>query len=301
MKTKESTSASIELFIAMLISGSIGVLVVKSEQPAINVVFFRCAIAFLCLAPYCYFRGLIHSNYWTPRILIPISVAGILMISNWVLLFMAFPLTSISLATLVYHINPFIVMVLGAVFLRQNVTRNDVAWAGLAFVGLALTVNSGSGLAFPSGSEAYGLLLVLIASSLYAGTVILTKLTKDVSPAFIVLVQTGIGALILLPFTDLSESPKTVQQWGLILTLGVVHTFILYCLIFSAYQKLSIAVISIFSFIYPLSTIVFDYVFFNHLINAWQGAGALLILLGTVGIKLGWNILRNVNTTKSVH
>ncbi len=283
--------------IAMLISGSIGLLVVKSEQPAINVVFFRCAIAFMCLAPYCYIRGFIRSAYWTLPILIPVTVAGILMICNWVLLFMAFPLTSISLATLVYHINPFIVMLLGAAFLKQGVTRSDMTWAGLAFVGLGFTVNSGSSLAFPSASEAYGLLLVLIATSLYAGTVILTKRTKDVPPAFIVLVQTGVGALLLLPFTDLSDSPQTLQQWGFILTLGIVHTFILYCLIFSAYQKLSIAMISILSFFYPLSTIVFDYLFFNQLISLWQGFGALLILLGTLGIKLGWNFFRNVNPT----
>lgn len=299
MESKETRSASIELFIAMVISGSIGLFVVKSGQIPTNVVFFRCAIALLCLAPYCFWRGYIRRDYFAPRILLPIVIAGVLMVANWVLLFKAFPLTSISLATIVYHINPFIVMLLGMIFLRQLVTRNDIAWTCLAFIGLIFTMNSDGALAMPSGSEAYGLVLVLFATSMYAGTVILTKLTGNTPPAFIILIQTFVGTLVLLPFADFSSFPQSPQQWIFIVTLGVLHTFVLYCLVFSAYQKLSVSVIAILSFVYPISTVVFDYFFFDHLITYWQIFGAALIFLGTIGIKMSWNILPAARSSKT--
>ncbi|MFP3541481.1 EamA family transporter, partial [Pseudomonas sp. SIMBA_044] len=85
--------------------------------------------------------------------------------------------------------------------------------------------------------------------SLYAGTVILTKLTKNTPPALIVMIQTFVGIFVLLPFADFSALPETSSQWGYIITLGVIHTFLLYCLIFSAYQKLNVSVIAILSFV----------------------------------------------------
>src|SRR5690606_1008098 len=104
-------------------------------------------------APYCLWRGFVRREYFAPKVLLPIVTAGILMVANWVLLFKAFPLTSISLATIVYHINPFIVMLFGMVFLGQLVSRNDIAWTVLAFIGLIFTMNTNGGLSIPNASE----------------------------------------------------------------------------------------------------------------------------------------------------
>ncbi|EPO8329522.1 DMT family transporter, partial [Acinetobacter baumannii] len=46
----------------------------------------------------------------------------------------------------------------------------------------------------------------------------------------------------------------------------------------------------ILSFIYPISTIVIDYFFFDHVLTSTQVLGAGLILLGVLGVKLHWNI-----------
>lgn len=291
MDSKRSCFGTLELMLAMVISGSIGVFVIKSGQQPANVVFFRCACAFLCLVPYCYWRGYLRAKYFKVNILLPVVIAGVLMVINWVLLFKAFPVTTISLATIVYHVNPFVVMLLSVVFLRQSITRNDIAWSVLAFVGLLLAMSNNGKFILPGYSERMGLLLVLCATTLYAGTVILTKLTGDTPPALIVMIQTLVGVFILFPFADFSALPGSAVEWEFIVALGVVHTFVLYCLVFSAYQKLDISVIAIMSFIYPVSAVVFDYLFFDYVITYWQVAGAALIFLGTVGIKLAWKII----------
>ncbi len=52
---------TLEMVVAMLLSGSIGLFVIKSGQSPVNIVFFRCLISALCLIPICYFYGaLLH-------------------------------------------------------------------------------------------------------------------------------------------------------------------------------------------------------------------------------------------------
>ncbi|MCR2246528.1 DMT family transporter, partial [Salmonella enterica] len=78
---------------------------------------------------------------------------------NWVLLFSAYRLASISLATAVYNVQPFFLIGLGALFLGERPTRGKLAWSVIAFAGLLLVLK----LTDHSGGDAYlsGLLLGL--------------------------------------------------------------------------------------------------------------------------------------------
>ncbi len=64
--------------------------------------------------------------------------SGLLIIFNWVLLFAAFPKTSISLATIVYHVNPFVILFLGALVFHEKLNKNDVLWTIVALNRLKL-------------------------------------------------------------------------------------------------------------------------------------------------------------------
>ncbi|PUE09564.1 EamA family transporter [Limnohabitans sp. T6-5] len=274
------------MIVAMIISGSIGLFVVKSGQSPENIVYFRCAIAFICLLPVIIFSGQLKKAYFTPKKLAMMVGSGWLLIFNWILLFKAFPLTSISLATIVYHVNPFIILLLGVLIFKEKFTPSDGFWIGLGFIGLVIII--GIHQTSLSQQELVGLGLVLIATSLYSGSVLITKKLSGTPPLLIVLVQTFAGALITYPLTTSLAQSVTFDQWQFILPLGVVHTAFLYGLIYSAIAKLQLSVIAILSFIYPISTVVFDYIFFDHVISLRQAIGASLILIATVGVKLHW-------------
>lgn len=137
----------IEMIVAMTISGTIGVCVLKSRQSAENVVFVRCGAGFACLLPFCWYRRMICKRYFAPRLLTITVAAGVLMVVNWVLLFKAFSLVTIGFATIVYHVNPFLILIGAALFMRQRITRKDVGWTALAFVGFVILVNPGSAIA----------------------------------------------------------------------------------------------------------------------------------------------------------
>ncbi|MCY6970780.1 DMT family transporter [Acinetobacter baumannii] len=279
---------TLEMVVAMLLSGSIGLFVIKSGQSPVNIVFFRCLISALCLIPICYFYGHFKKVYFGKKELFLMVTSGLLIIFNWVLLFAAFPKTSISLATIVYHVNPFVILFLGALAFHEKLNKNDVLWTIVAFVGLIVIIGLGS--ASVNSNELVGLGLVLIATTLYSISVLITKKLSNTPPLLIVFIQTLSGAIAMTPFMSVFENPPIGQQWLFVVGLGVLHTAFLYYLLYSAIKKIPLNNIAILSFIYPISTIVIDYFFFDHVLTSTQVLGAGLILLGVLGVKLHWNI-----------
>lgn len=279
---------TLEMVVAMLLSGSIGLFVIKSGQSPFNIVFFRCLISALCLIPICYFYGHFKKVYFGKKELFLMVTSGLLIIFNWVLLFAAFPKTSISLATIVYHVNPFVISFLGALVFHEKLNKNDVLWTIVAFIGLIVIIGLGS--ASVNSNELVGLGLVLIATTLYSISVLITKKLSNTPPLLIVFIQTLSGAIAMTPFMSVFENPPIGQQWLFVVGLGVLHTAFLYYLMYSAIKKIPLNNIAILSFIYPISTIVIDYFFFDHVLTSTQVLGAGLILLGVLGVKLHWNI-----------
>ncbi|MFT4191296.1 MAG: DMT family transporter [Comamonas sp.] len=288
MRNGKETLGTAEMSVAMVVSGSIGLFVVKSGQSSEDIVFFRCALAFLCLWPVCACHGLFKAEHFQPRKLALMVVSGWLLVFNWVLLFKAFALTSISLATIVYHVNPFIILLLGVAVLREKFIASDGVWIALGFVGLLVVI--GVGEVSLSREELAGLALVLVATSLYSGSVLVAKKLAGTPPLLIVWVQTFAGAVTTYPLTGSLGEGVAPAQWPFIIVLGGVHTAFLYGLIYSAIAKLRLSVVAILSFLYPLSTVVFDYLFFDHVISMRQAVGAGLILIATVGVKLHWTV-----------
>ena len=70
--------------------------------------------------------------------------------------------------------------------------------------------------------------------------------------------------------------------------LGIVHTGIMYQLLYSAIQKLPTPITGTLSFIYPLVAMVVDYLLFHHALTPVQLVGGLLILFAAAGNNLGW-------------
>ncbi|EXH44754.1 eamA-like transporter family protein [Acinetobacter baumannii 1293320] len=279
---------TLEMVVAMLLSGSIGLFVIKSGQSPVNIVFFRCLISALCLIPICYYYGHFKKVYFGKKELFLMVTSGLLIIFNWVLLFAAFPKTSISLATIVYHVNPFVILFLGALVFHEKLNKNDLLWTIVAFIGLIVIIGLGS--ASVNSNELVGLGLVLIATTLYSISVLITKKLSNTPPLLIVFIQPLSGAIAMTPFMSVFETPPIGQQWLFVVGLGVLHTAFLYYLMYSAIKKIPLNNIAILSFIYPISTIVIDYFFFDHVLTSTQVLGAGLILLGVLGVKLHWNI-----------
>ncbi|MDN7537722.1 DMT family transporter [Burkholderia cenocepacia] len=291
MATNEIRRGAAEMIVAMLMSGTIGWLVMSSQQPLSNVVFFRCVFGTATLAIVCAAFGFLRRSLFSPRMLVLTMFGSLAIVANWLLLFAAYSRASISMATAVYNTQPFMLVALGAIVFRERITASTVAWLVLAFAGLVFVVRVEPAVLAVPGEYLEGVALSLGAAFLYAISSIITKHLKGTPPHLLALLQVGLGVLLLAPFAHFDTLPATVGQWADLIVLGIVNTGLMYVLLYGAVQKLPTAMTGALSFVYPVVAIVVDRVAFGQTLAWTQVVGALLILLAAAGVNLGWRIV----------
>jgi len=281
----EIKRGSLEMVAAMLISGSIGWFVLMSGQPVINVVFWRCAIGALVLLIVCALLGQLKRARLTQATLLLAIAGGVALVVNWLLLFAAYSYSSISIATAVYNTQPFMLVGFGALFLGEKLTIRKLFWLLLAFIGMILVVSAQPN--SPAGQQSYlwGILLSLGAAFFYALMALTAKRLKGTTPHLIALIQVTVGVVMLLPFVD-SHAQASPAQWGMLATLGIVHTGLMYVLLYGAIQKLPTHLTGSLSFIYPIAAMGVDRLAFGHHLVMLQFAGVAIILLAAAGMNL---------------
>lgn len=281
---------SLEMVAAMLISGTIGWLVLLSGLPVLDVVFWRCLFGALTLLLICAAFGYLRPGLLTRTSFALAVLSGVAIVGNWLLLFASYPRASIAIGTAVYNVQPFMLVGLAALFLGEKVTAQKLAWLGLAFLGMLAIVSAhGAG---GSGGENYllGILLALGAALLYAIAALIIKRLTGTPPHLIALIQVVTGTLLLAPWADFVPLPQGQGTWASLLTLGIVHTGVMYVLLYGAIQRLPAALTGALSFVYPIAAILVDWFAFGHRLSAVQWLGVAAILLAAAGMQQGWSL-----------
>lgn len=297
--TPEIRRGAAEMIVAMLMSGTIGWLVVASRQAPINIAFLRCVLGGATLTLVCAALGLLRRKHLPPRTLALAVLGGAAIVANWVLLFAAYSRASISMATAVYNTQPFMLVGLGVVILRERVSASTLAWLAVAFLGLVCVVEVQPAVLAVPGEYLQGVAYAAGAAFLYAISSIITRHLKGTPPHLIALVQLAFGALALAPFIHYGTLPATPLHWAQLVTLGIVHTGIMYVLLYGAIQKLPTAMTGALSFIYPVVAILVDWFAVGQRLAWIQVVGAALILVAAAGVNLGWRIVPQRRGTRS--
>ena len=280
-----------EMTAAMAISGTIGWFVILSGQPVSDVVFWRCLFGAGTLLLVCLALGLIRRDIITPRQAGLAAIGGVAIVLNWLLLFAAYSRASISIATAVYNTQPFMLVGFGVLFFAERLTAAKLLWLGLAFAGMLGIVQAKAGGGTGTDYLA-GIAMALGAAFFYAIAAIVAKKLKGVPPHLIALIQVCVGTLMLAPLANLSTLPTGAGTWALLGTVGVVHTGLMYILLYGAIQKLPTSLTGALSFIYPIVAILVDLVAFGHRLQPLQIVGAAAILISAAGMTLGWSPFR---------
>ena len=287
---KTTQRGSLEMVAAMLISGTIGWLVLLSGQAVLDVVFWRCVFGAVTLLLICARMGFLRRGLLNRTTFALVVLSGVAIVANWVLLFASYSRASIAIGTAVYNVQPFILLGLAALFLGERITLHKLAWLVVSFVGMLAIVSAHHGQG-ESGSEyLLGIALALSAALMYAVAVLIIKRLRGIPPHLIALIQVSTGALLLAPLANVTALPAGAQAWGALLTLGVVHTGLMYVLLYGAIQKLPTALIGALSFIYPIAAIFVDWFAFGHRLEPLQWVGVAAILIAAAGIQLGWRV-----------
>jgi drug/metabolite transporter (DMT)-like permease len=278
----------LDMTAAMLISGSIGWFVLASGRPVLEVVFWRCAIGALALALLCLALGLFRQRLSRAQVGLAV-IGGVAIVLNWLLLFGAYAHASIAVATAVYNVQPFILLGLGALLFGERITAAKLSWLTLAFVGvLAIVLTKPSAAYLGEGSYLFGIAMALLAAFGWAVAAVTTKRLKGVPPQLIALVHVVTGTAMLAPLVDWTSLPQGTHTWTMLATLGIVHTGVMYALMYAAVQRLPTDLQGALSFIYPVVAILIDVVALGTTLQPVQLAGVGAVIVAAAGATLGW-------------
>ncbi len=275
---------SMAMFIsAMLIFGTIGVFRRYIPVSSAFLAMSRGLLGGLLVMGYARLRGRRtgqESGRLSGRTAAKLAVTGAVMGFNWILLFEAYNYTTVGVATLCYYMEPTIVMLLSPALFREKLTLKKGLCATAAVIGMVLVSgvleeNRGAG-------DLRGVLLGLGAAVLYSCVVIMNKKTGGIEPYRKTTVQLLSAGLVMIPYLLLTggfgPAAPDARTAALLLAVGIIHTGIAYVLYFGSMDGLQAQSIAIFSYIDPVSALLFSAILLRENLSAAGIAGAVLII-----------------------
>lgn len=211
-------------------------------------------------------------------------LSGAAMGINWILLFEAYRYTTVSTATLCYYFAPVIVTVLSPLLFRERLTRRQVLCFVMATLGLVLITG------MERGGSVKGVLFGLGAAVFYAAVVLLNKYIRGVDGIQRTFFQFLAAIVTLIPYVAITGgvtlSRLDTPGWLCLLTVGLVHTGITYCLYFSSLKAIPGQRAAILSYMDPLVAVLVSVTVLREPLTWQQALGGSMIL----GFTL-WNLL----------
>lgn len=272
-----------------LMLGTLGVFLEEAGQSPITAVWFRCAFGLLALTVW-----FAATRRWGELRLsgaarLAAVSAGVLAVVNWLLFFEAIERTSISVATVVVHVQPFLVMAFGAWWWKERISRAQAVAALASLIGLALASGWVDGALTGVGwssSYLWGVALALLNSVGYAALTLIANRARGVSPLALAWWQCAVGAVVLLwwPFTQ--GWPAAGPAWAWLAGLGVIHTGLAYVVLYAGVARLTAGRVAVLQFVYPASAVAVDWLVYGRALSASQLLGVVVMLVALVVVGM---------------
>ena len=265
---------------AMGIFGTIGILVKYIPLSSAAIALFRGVTGVIFLSLVMLLTG--KAPDWAAiRKNLPIlCLSGAAMGFNWIALFESYRYTTVATATVCYYLAPAILL-LASPLLGQKLTVKKLLCIGISLVGMIFVSGVTAG-PLPTISEAKGILLGVAAAILYASVMFMNQKLSPIGAYDKTVLQLGAAAIVIAPYLLITQGltfpALTGVQWGLLATIGVVHTGIAYALYFGSMKDLKAEVVAIFSYLDPVIAIVLSALVLGEQMTVPNIIGAVLIL-----------------------
>lgn len=276
------------MVISMTVFGTLGLFVRNIPLSSGEIALYRAGMAVALIGLFLLLTGQKVPVASIKKQLPLLLLSGVAMGFNWIFLFEAYRYTTVSVATLSYYFAPVVVTVACPLLFREKMSPRQWLCFAMSTVGIVLI----TGLGDLSGNDRHflGILLGLGAACLYAAVILLNKFLKGVDGLHRTFLQFVAAVLVLIPYvaltggTDLSCLDGV--GWGSLLTVGILHTGVTYCLYFTSLKELPGQKAAILSYIDPLVAVLVSVAVLQEPISVIQCIGGVLIL----GFTL-WNEL----------
>ena len=211
-------------------------------------------------------------------------LSGCAMGFNWILLFEAYKYTTVSVATLSYYFAPVLVTLLCPILFQEKMGLKQ--WLCFALSTLGIVLITGLGNLSDGSNHLLGILFGLGAACLYATVILLNKAIRTVAGLHRTFLQFLAAIVVLVPYVLLTGGitlhTLNTPGWLCLVTVGVLHTGVAYCLYFSSLKELSGQQVAIASYIDPLVAVIMSVTVMGETLSLPLILGGVLILGSTL-------------------
>ena len=275
---KKETTAKILMATSMFIFGTLAPFVRNINVSSGELALYRAILAAILV---CGFLLITKQKLSLGRIkkeLILLLLSGAAMGINWILLFEAYKYTTVSVATLSYYFAPVIVMIVCPLIFREKYTAKQIVCFLMSTFGLLLITGTAGG----GKQDLVGIAFGLGAAAFYATVMLLNKFIKGVAGLHRTFIQFLAAIVVLVPYVASTSGFNLAGLgnigWGALLTVGIVHTGVTYCMYFSSLKDLPGQEVAILSYIDPLVAVLVSVLWLDEKMTVTQIVGGLLIL-----------------------
>ena len=281
----KNTIGIIEIIVATLIWGSLGVMVRNIDMEPFSIVAYRSLVALpIMLILFRKKKDNLKKNY---KLLLLASIA---ITMAWSAHFYAFKLTTIANTVVLLYTGPIYVAILSPLVLKEVREKKANICLILSILGIFLMYNQGLG----DELNDRGLILGAISGILFAFVIMATKkLSKDYSSITIVTMQLFISVIILSPALFV-EQQVIMENIMLLIILGLVHTAIAEFLFIDGLIKVSTQKASTISYIEPASAIIYAIILLNEIPEGLEIIGISLIATANIILNLNLEDMKKI-------
>ncbi len=277
---KKLWNPRVMLILSMAAFGTLGPFVRQIAVTSGELALYRAVLAVLLIGIFALITRQKISFASIKRELPLLLISGIALGFNWILLFEAYKYTTVSVATLSYYFAPVLVTVSCPILFREKMTVKNWICFAMSTVGIVLITGIGN---VATGQNHFrGILLGLGAACLYAAVILLNKFIKQLEGIIRTLLQFSAAILVLIPYVactgGFSLTSLNTTGWICLLTVGLLHTGVTYCLYFSAIKELPGQEAAILSYIDPLLAVLLSVLVLREEMTLPQIIGGALIL-----------------------
>ena len=268
----------LNIILSMLIFGTIGVVrryipfpssIVALARAAIGLVFLLCVKA---VKREKIDFAAIKRNFW------PLLISGAMLAFNWVMLFEAYNMTTVSVATVCYYMAPVFVIFLSPILFHEGYSNKNFICAGFALFGMVLV----SGVIKTGFVGVGGIIFALIAAAMYATIVILNRTVKGLSGIDRTIFQFAVSVVCMIPYVLLTEKGADLTAGGLVwlmlIVAGIVHTGIAYVLYFGSVADVPAQTAAILSYLDPVTAVILSVTLLAEPMDTAAVIGAVIAL-----------------------
>lgn len=211
-------------------------------------------------------------------------MGGVGYVAQSLCFFSALKYASAGLVALLLYLYPFLVSVLGVVFLRERLTALRTGALVAALVGTALTIGGGVGGSWQG--VALGVATALIYSIyIVVGSRVL-KEEDSLAAATVVMLSAALSFGLIVALSG-PRFPQAAGAWGAVVAIALVSTVVAMVGFFAGIQRLGAADAATLSTLEPVVTFVLAALFLGEAVTLWQGLGGAVVLAAVIALARG--------------